>query len=271
MVDFKKAISQYNPSGFFKIQRRAFSSYCPAYVTTNENLRYAMDVLKPNGAKVLTAAASGDQPMFYKLYGAAHIDTFDITYCSKAIMDLKTAAAQQMSYSDYIVLIETLHTFKSISDVPGYKDIAELCPADTRRFLSRMDGRNIFGNGLVNHENLPTEDEYLGMQNNINQPFNFIWSNLTNLSKHIDVEYNQIYLSNIFEYEHNPVKIAKVLNSLRSYLSVGGQIMVHATWFFRDFEYKKYVAVQESLKDWARMRIDKYSCRQEMLFLKKIR
>ena len=66
-----------------------FSQFSLAYIATNENIRYEIGLTETNKKSILTIAGSGDQPIFYSLNGAKDIDTFDISFCSKVIMDIK--------------------------------------------------------------------------------------------------------------------------------------------------------------------------------------
>ena len=60
-----------------------FSRYSEAYVITNEDLRESMGFMPKKCNHALTVAASGDHPLFASLYGAKHVDTFDISYNAK--------------------------------------------------------------------------------------------------------------------------------------------------------------------------------------------
>ena len=85
-------------------------AYSHAYVVSNEDLRYTTALTRDMGRKVLTVAGSGDQPLFYKLNGANHIDTFDVSFCAKAIMDIKTAAIRAgMGYDSYKQMLRNFH------------------------------------------------------------------------------------------------------------------------------------------------------------------
>ena len=78
-----------------------FGRFSPTYTVSNEYLSEAMEILKPRGKSVLTVAVSGDQAFFYKINGASHVDTFDISYCAQVMMNVKTAAVQTLDYTGY--------------------------------------------------------------------------------------------------------------------------------------------------------------------------
>ena len=95
-------------NGMFYRMYENFGRFSPAYTVSNEHLSEAMAVLKPKGKSVLTVAASGDQAFYYKIYGASHVDTFDISYCAKIIMNVKTAAVQNLNYSRYKGFLDSI-------------------------------------------------------------------------------------------------------------------------------------------------------------------
>ena len=95
-----------------------FSHYSPSYVLTNEDIRWVSGLTQNKGPRVLTVAASGDHPMFYAMRGATNIDTFDISFCAKVAMDIKTAAIQKLSRDEYVQLLNDMHQAQRIwSDI----------------------------------------------------------------------------------------------------------------------------------------------------------
>ena len=74
------------------LRKGVFSQYSRAYVITNEDLRYSLQFMPKETNRALTVAASGDHPLFCSLYGAKYVDTFDISYNAKCVMDIKVAA-----------------------------------------------------------------------------------------------------------------------------------------------------------------------------------
>ena len=92
-----------------------FSHYSPSYVLTNEDIRWVSGLTQNKGPRVLTVAASGDHPMFYAMRGATNIDTFDISFCAKVAMDIKTAAIQKLSRDEYVQLLNDMHQAQRIA------------------------------------------------------------------------------------------------------------------------------------------------------------
>lgn len=208
-----------------------FGQYSPAYSTTNEDWRFAIQELQPAGKSVLTVTGSGDQPIAFAVSGANDIDTFDTSYFARVIMDMKTSAIQTMDHKQYDNFIHELHNTKSVREIPGYEKIANVCPMQSILAAKQMTGCKIFNAGAgARAEYMPTESEYNAAQKVIKKPMNFIWSDLAELHGQLDKEYDIIYLSNIFEYFHNQKKITNVLNNLRPFIKNGGEIVLYISW-----------------------------------------
>lgn len=233
------------------VEKGYFAEYSPAYVTTNEDIKSVVRYLKPSGKRVLITTGSGDGPMLFRANGASDVDSFDISFCAKAIMDMKVSALQNMSLNQYITFLKSL---RNANQFDKYADTINGCPMLTRQFITHMNGCNIFSNGQgVDDCALPNPEEYTKMRKNIHSPLPFIWSDLDSLAGKLTKKYDIIYLSNIFQYEKDRNNIVRVLNSLRPYLNVGGHIMVHATWYFRNFETDNYMWAADKVKSWGRL------------------
>lgn len=212
-----------------------FGAYSPAYVSTNEDWRFAMQELQPNGKTVLTVMGGGDQAIAFAMSGAKSIDTFDTSYFAKVMMDIKSAAIQTMGKKQYSQFITDLHKATSIKDVDGYDVIKPVCNRQSMTVAKQMTGYKIFSNGTgVREEYMPTDEEFNAAKKIINMPMNFIWSDLRTLDTHLKKKYDIIYLSNIFEYFNNSADITNVLNNLGAHLNPNGQIMMYTSWIHTD-------------------------------------
>lgn len=234
---------------------KVFSYYSPAYVLSNENLRWVTGLTRDSGRRILTVAASGDQPMFYSINGAEKVDTFDISLCSKAIMDIKTAALQTMSRDEYIAFLSALHSTKDTQNITYMSDILAKIPRDSAQFVRDMRGRRIFGNGLT-PENYklfyPTVQEYKQMRNATTGYFKFIWSDIGSLHTHLTTEYDVINLSNIFEYLDSQ-QIHNTLASLRNHVRPGGYIIAQTGDWGISKKIPAYRAASQKFKRWAKI------------------
>ena len=234
---------------------KTFSYYSPAYVLSNENLRWTTGLTRDSGRRVLTVAASGDQPMFYSINGADKIDTFDVSFCSKAIMDIKTAALQTMARDEYIAFLIALHSTKDAQNVTYMSDILAQIPQDSAQFVRDMQGRRIFGNGLTPQDYkmfYPTAQEYKQMRDAANGYFKFIWTDIGSLHTHLTAEYDVINLSNIFEYLGTQ-QIHNTLASLRNHVRPGGYIIAQTGDWGVSKKIPAYRAASDKFKRWAKI------------------
>lgn len=206
------------------------SKHYAGYVSTNENLRATTRLTADFGKRVLTVAGSGDHPLFYALNGAEHIDTFDISYGARAIMDIKTAAISELTREQYY---NTMGQLYMNFTTPTYKIVAPLLqkiPQETADFITAMDTRPIciFGQKATAFpETMLTNEEYKLLSGKIKQPFNFIWSDAVNVHEYLTQEYDVINLSNIFEW--NPSIIIPTLHKLSEFVRPGGHIIANTS------------------------------------------
>ena len=248
--------------------------YSHAYVVSNENLRHTTGLTRDMGRRVLTVAGSGEQPLFYTINGATQIDTFDISYCARAIMDIKTQAIRSgMPYEQYKKLLKDLHFAPSASKVSGVSEILPKIPAHSAQFVRGMDGYRIFGNGL-NPEyyasEMISETESKTLQKALRGAFKFIWSDVATLHTQLNGEYDVINLSNIFEW--SPDLIQPTLTNLRNYVRTGGYILVQTGCGMAiGKNMDKFIDVQDALKDWAKIGINKQERDTQVIILERTR
>ena len=208
-----------------------FGPYSPAYTTTNEDWRFVMRELKPANKSVLTVTGSGDQPIAFAINGAKHIDTFDTSFFANIIMQMKISAIQTVGLSQYKDFINNLSDMKSVRDIPMYQEIMKKCDPHLIIAANQMHGCKIFGYGnTVHNEYMPNQSEYDIAKNKINQPMEFIWTDLCKGHTHLNQSYDIIYLSNIFEHFYKSDKITNVINNLKPFVNVNGQITLHTSW-----------------------------------------
>ncbi len=232
-----------------------FSCYSPSYVLTNEDIRWVSELTKNEAKRVLTVAGSGDQPLFYAMNGAKNIDTFDISFCSKVVMDIKSAAIKKLTREEYINMIFGLYNSTSISNIPEVSKIISDIPRNTAYFIKEMAGYPICGNGLnpeYYKDIIPTAEEYEIMRHNISAPFKFIWSDIENLHTQLHNEYDVINLSNIFEYM-TPKQMHNTLISLRNYVKPKGYIIAQTGSLGIATNNKAFYEASQKFKRWARM------------------
>ncbi|MBR1380232.1 MAG: class I SAM-dependent methyltransferase [Alphaproteobacteria bacterium] len=206
-----------------------FSRYSRAYNITNEDLHSTLRYARLDGKSMLTVAASGDHPLFGTMYGASHIDTFDVTYNAKCIMDIKSAALDTLDYKTYCAMVMDFHNAPDVTAVNGMSKIFPDLDKIEKQYIYKMRGYGIFGMGVQCAEPekfLPSESEYEKMRAAPHGPFNFIWSDISDLHTHLTQEYDFMHLSNIFHYME-PHDCESVLDNLMPHVAPGGMIMFY--------------------------------------------
>ena len=210
-----------------------FGPSSTAYVATNEDLRSTLESVPRNIQRALTVAASGDHPMFTKLYGAKDVDTFDISFNAKLIMDIKTNALSLLNYEEYCEILRDIYASKNIINARNMPQIIEKLSPFEQKYIIEMQGKYLFEKKL-GFISFPTETEFQKMQQVIKEPFNFIWSDLQTLHKKLNKTYDFIHLSNIFDYLGTYQNCVNILNSLTPYTNPGCNICI--TGFAKDPE-----------------------------------
>lgn len=229
LPNFNDAALEYD-SETYKISEfdeLAFSKYSPAFVMSNEPLRFET-AITPNAQNVLTVAASGDQALFYKLSGAKHIDTFDISYCARVIQDIKTAVISELPYTEYEPLLNDLFRTTNALNIKQIKAISHKIPSPCIEFMRAMIGHNIFNYGtapIFLRTNLPTKKEYAFIRSQVNKPFNFIWTDILDLHTKLNKQYDVINLSNISDYM-TPTMVIRIIKNLEPFLSINGSVII---------------------------------------------
>ena len=230
-----------------------FSEYSAAYSITNEDLRTAFELTMPQNTKnALVVAASGDHPMFAKLYGAQNVDTFDVSYNAKCIMDIKTAALHMLTYKDYCDLISNIYVPVDIYRVNNVPKILDGLPSEERNYIKEMHTCPIFGNGLhpiAYDKYLPTVEEFEKMRSVIDKPFDFTWSKITTVHYKLkDKKYDFMHLSNIIDYYRNEDDRACVLLPLMEMIRPNGAICFQTFRNIPDW-FHDYCKTQEKIKN----------------------
>ena len=213
-----------------------FNAYSAAYTVTNEDIRSAINFMPKDTENALTVAGSGDHPMFMKTYGAKNVDTFDLSYNAKIIMDIKTVALSMLTYAEYCKFLNDIYLAKDLLSVENMPKIIEKLPYEEKTYIAAMRNYRLFGHGL--HPNsycgktdpIPSLAEIKKMREGITEPFNFIWSDIASLHTKLDKTYDFIHLSNILDYIKEPDDL-KILASLMQYTHVGSVI------YFETFHY----------------------------------
>jgi hypothetical protein len=103
----------------------------------------------------------------------------------------------------------------------------------------------------------------------VNEPFNFIWTDVMGLSGHLTRKYDQMYLSNIFQYNCDAEKNIKLIQGLLPSLNDDGEIMLCVTPYFAKHELDVIHDVESVLKKYIQIRIEK-TRNQQCCIVKKL-
>ena len=228
--DYKKAREQNkNPSDI-----AVFETYSPAYVVTNENLRQLPQLMPKKHENVLTVVGSGDHPLWFSLYGAKHVDTFDISYNAKILMDIKVIALNCLSRNGYNQLLDDFYEinrvpFKDISSIKNMNKILPKLPEVESEYIKKIETAKIFRQNWkpLNSTSLPNFLEYIKLRIQIKKPYNFYMTDIGNLSNFLTTSYDVIHLSNILDYVPRSKHKAIIL-PLLNHINPGGRIIAHA-------------------------------------------
>lgn len=215
-----------------QVHSNLFNTYTSAYVVTNEDLRVSMNFVPKKCNNALVVAASGDHPLFCSLYGAQHVDTFDVSYNAKCMMDIKVAALSCMDYVDYGQFLEDLHiSCKSqsvnITNVKYMDKILQKLPKTEAEYIRALNEEPLFSRGpspIVSGV-LPTFKEYCKLRKKIVKPYDFFLTNVYELGKNLGKSYDFIHLSNIFDYIAEG-HYEEILFPLMQHINRGGRILI---------------------------------------------
>ena len=233
-----------------------FSTYSPTYVITNEYLRRALKFIPAKTENALVVASSGDHPIFTTLRGAKNVDTFDISYNAKIIMDIKTAAIHTITYEEYEQLLHDIHLGEELTSIKNMPEIISQLPPIEQNYILDMLGTQ-FWRTLYPDDQVPTflsHNEFYRIRKIMPKSFNFIWSDIQELSTRLTKIYDFMHLSNIFDYMGQSDSI-NALKSLLKYTRPGSTVCIaclypehHSQEYFNDiFET---IAVSNEKCEW---------------------
>lgn len=228
-----------------------YSCHGSAYIMTNEDLRLAMEFMPKNCNRALTVAASGDHPLWCSLYGAKHVDTFDITYNAKCIMDIKTAALSCLRWSEYISLVKNLYYWPDGSQVLFQEKIANLLPKEELEYMESGDDW-LFSSGGMYECYLPKRREYRKLKKIVKEPYNFIQTDIAKLGYKLTESYDFIHLSNIMELVAEENLCETIIVSLMRHVNPGGRILFQhlLSKLWEEPPIPKYLYCPDGKADW---------------------
>lgn len=230
-----------------------YHRYTPQMVTTNEfyQIREIEEYIT-SGAKVLTVCGSGEQPMFFKMYGAGDVVSFDISYNSYLLTSLKIAALQSFDKTeDYRQFINVLYNNPNdLLTNPTIHNVVKKLNKVERNYISEaIDVVPIFWSAQSCYFYTIPQNYYDKSRQLIKKPFPFIWTDITELCDKLFIpnktpendnrilfqipsvktgkyaKFDIIYYSNILEFMQ-PYHIGKVLKDTINIIKPNGKLFL---------------------------------------------
>ncbi|MBO7052920.1 MAG: hypothetical protein J6W27_00580 [Alphaproteobacteria bacterium] len=227
LPNMKDALSCYKDiSGYggFEI----YNKYYPCLTTTNEynQILQTKNYVIPK-SKVLTVSGSGEQPLFFKLFGAEHITTFDISYNSYLMTKLKTIALQTFDQAkDFNKFLDCLydeyHLYFLKNDYPNI--IQKLNEHEQNYIRTAPEKIDIFYTNRWCDLYSFTDSDYKKLRDSIKSPFPFIWTDIKNLDERLgNAKFDIIYYSNICDFLYS-YTVIDILKKTQKHLKPNGKI-----------------------------------------------
>ena len=249
--------------------RGAYNWHAPVFLFTNENISgYLKGINSLAEKKVLTVTGSGDHAFECLLNGASSVDTFDINYLQKHVMELKAKMIKHLPYSEFMrfffdennffnrdIIKPIWHTFSGGLKVflnKYYKT------HDNSMFRYHASQTPFYTTDKISYIN--DEQAYIHLGHIMPDKIKFKNTDLNNITNEFNEVYNTILLSNIFEYayEEIPYTAGKVKifydNILckiadKNLSDNGGQICFQYAWRASKTDYAAMIAtIQRHMK-----------------------
>lgn len=216
--------------------------YGDTYSISNEPLDWAIPLTPVAGRRVLTVAASGDQPLMYAAHGAKQIDTFDLTYNAHVITDFKTTALRFVDCDKYKAIVSQLYNLIATDRKhhDALHNIIRNMPADTGAAMTQFltASPSVFCREEAGRRvPFPVDDaQYAAMRKNVRRPFNFVWADLMRVPQHLTQQYDIINISNIFDHyrmaDRNDTEIVRTLAQLWPHIAINGHLICMGMYHF---------------------------------------
>ena len=195
------------------------------FTNSNEHLENYKKIYDFDNAKVLSVVGSGDQYFTSILNEAKEVELFDINKAAWGYFRLRFYAIRILSYEEYLiffVLKKCDECFLEGSKLNIFEKISKYIPNDLHMFLFNFikahssqfnttynNIKKSFGGKTILNENgmsvaMPhfSKKEYYKLQsllNKIDLP-DFRWTNLLDLPKQLEGNYDLMLFSNIYDY-----------------------------------------------------------------------
>ena len=192
-------------------------SYCKeleVFLFSNENVAGYLDKFDLTDKSVLTVAASGDHAFECYARGAKHVDTFDINYRQKPIMELKNHMIKNIPYEDFVDFFFTRSRF---FDIKIIEPIMSQFSPSLQMFLDLYysmgnAGRKLFAyhgelGFMAHYDNkyYSNEEKYNLLATKLPKNISFSHIDISGITTKFAKKYDFIILSNIFDFQHSEI------------------------------------------------------------------
>lgn len=183
-----------------------YNKYYPCLTTTNE-YQQILQTKKfvTHDSNVLTVTGSGEQPLFFKLFGAKHVLTFDISYHSYLMTQLKITALKTFrNTKDYYKFLYDMHNTEDTEFLESKiinSVIQNLNKTEKDYFYKMVQKIRLF----YTRDNCDlytiSNKDYKKLRENQKEPFDFIWTDIIDLDKKVNNNtFDIVYYSNICNF-----------------------------------------------------------------------
>ena len=167
---------------------------------------------------------------------------------------MKVLAIGCLNYLDYWDFLLDLTEDRDFTLIQNIDKISKKLSPTEYNYLRSMCGCKIFsrGNSSGRTEFDISRQDYKKLQKIVDKPYNFMMTDVVNLSGKLTENYDFIHLSNVFDYVPE-VSQLKVLQFLVKRVNVGGRIFVShlvGRSVCRDFFISDQDVSDASFKDW---------------------
>lgn len=208
-----------------------YCKYYPCLTITNEyeQIKQTKKYIDQN-SNVLTVSGSGEQLIFFKLYGAKNVITFDCSYNSYLMTQLKIAALKTYDTpKDYYKFLNDLYKTEDkffLKTESINRVIKNLKETDRNYLCSAVQKIRLFYTNTCCNRYKFTESNYSKLREIVKEPFPFILSDIKNLDEKLDGQkFDIIYYSNICDFLHL-YEVRIVLEKTQEYLNPDGKLFL---------------------------------------------
>ncbi len=239
-----------------------FSWNAPVFLFTNENISgYISQMGDLSGKELLTVAAGGDHVFTGLLAGAKNVDTFDLNYLQKHVIELKSKMIKCLSYTDFMRFFFDKSKFFSYDIIrPIWKTFSPGLKIFLLMYYRRHNNR-MFRYASAQHVDYDTsqlsylsnESDFCALARIMPDKIQFEQTDITQISTRFTKKYDVVLLSNIFEYLYPDAsglseKMLAFYNNILCPIADnilntdGGQIGLHYSWRTNPVQWQDFIS-----------------------------